>query len=86
MASITVRSEGVELGLYTLYLSRIKKSGMDMWQAEAFEGWDMAEAVMTVTAMSEHGARNAIQIAMLKRYKARKSEQESNYTLDYKDL
>lgn len=86
MASITVRSEGVELGSYTLYLSRIKKSGMDMWQAEAFEGWDMAEAVMTVTAMSEHGARNAIQIAMLKRNKARKSEQESNYTLDYKDL
>ena len=86
MASITVRSEGVELGSYTLYVSRIKKSGMDVWQAEAFEGWDMAEAVMTVTAMSEHGARNAIQIAMLKQYKARKSEQESNYTLDYKDM
>jgi len=86
MASITVKSEGVELGSYTLYVSRIKKSGMDVWQAEAFEGLDMADAVLTVTAMSEQGASNAIQIAMLKQYKVRQSEQESNYTLDYKDL
>ena len=86
MASITVRSEGVELGSYTLYVSRIKKSGMDMWQAEAFEGLDMADAVLTVTAMSEHGARNSMQAAMSKLYKARQSEQESNYTLDYKDM
>lgn len=91
MASVTVRSEGSELGSYTLYVSRIKKSGMDMWQAEAFEGWDMADAVLTVTAMSEHGARNAMQISMLKRYKIRQSEQEIkeanlDYTLDYKDM
>jgi len=90
MATIIAKSEGKQIGSYTLYVSLVHHNGMEVWQAEAFEGWDMAEPVLVTTSMSEHGAKNTMQVAMLKLYKTRQSKQEfkedPDYTLNYKDV
>ena len=88
MATIIVRQGDSELGRYTLFVGPVVMNGMEVWKAESFEGFNMADPILSVTAMSEHGARNALQIAMLSLIKRKRDQQQAQVagSIDYKDM
>ena len=91
MATIIIKSGGKDIGVCTVIVGQVRTNGMDVWQAEAFEGYNLADSIASITAMSENGAKNAIRIAAINVFRLRAAEHKStktgrSYTLNYKGM